>query len=135
MLNTVILDGYVTRKMWRVGPDLFFRLAVYRDPDRPRKEPKNGNGKDSPDYLTIRLRAGVALVSGPLQPGQRIQVHGWLESRHYEETLEEFLKKAQISPEEIGLDANIAVERTTTWICAERIVPLPERNGKRYGKH
>ena len=131
MLNTVILDGYVTRKMWRIGPDLFFRLAVYRDPDRPRKEPEGGNGKDGPDYLTVRLPVGLASLAGRLQPGQRVQVHGWLESRHYEEALEEFAKKAGISPEDIDLDAaSITVRRTTTWVCAERIVPVPEGNGK-----
>lgn len=129
MLNTVHLDGFVTRKRWQIGPDLYFRLAVYRDPDRPRKEAENGKvGKDEPDYITVRLPNGVASLTGRLKAGQRVQVHGWLESRHYEESLEEILEKAGLSPNEIGDQAKVAVRRTTTWVCADRVVVVP--NGK-----
>ena len=128
MLNLVALDGYVTRKIWRVDEEIHFRLAVYRDPDRPPKEAQNGNGVDAPDYFTIRLPAGLTALIGRLEAGQRVQVYGWLESRHYEETLAEFLERAKVDGIKGVNPDEVVVSRTTTWVVAERLVPI--NNGK-----
>ena len=137
MLNQVHIEGYATKKIWQYGGDTFFRLAAYRDPDRPRKESdRNPNERDKPDYVTIKVPASL-LAGLPVQftSGQRVQVHGWLESREYESTLAEFLKDARGS--ELEVDSaqakEIIAHRSTTWITAERIVNIPN-NSRSKGK-
>ena len=131
MLNQVHIEGYATKKIWQYGGDTFFRLAAYRDPDRPRKESdRNPNERDKPDYVTIKVPASL-LAGLPVQftSGQRVQVHGWLESREYESTLAEFLKDAR---SELKIDVaqakKVIAHRSTTWIVAERIVRIPGDN-------
>ncbi len=131
MLNQTHVEGYVTKKIWQYGGDTFFRLAVYRDPDLPRKETgRNSNDRDKPDYVTVKVPASL-LAGLPVQftSGQRIQVHGWLESREYESTLAEFLKDARESELEIdpAQAQRIVAHRSTTWITAARIVSMPDR--------
>jgi len=139
MLNQVHIEGYVTRKQWTYSGNTFFRLATYRDPDRPRKESGSeeaSKGRDQPDYQTVCVPA--MLLSGlPVQfdSGQRVQVHGWLESREYDYTLAEFLGDAQADADaQLEVDPDQAKQmtanRTTTWITAERIVVIPEGSRK-----
>jgi hypothetical protein len=135
MLNQAHIEGYTTKKQWTYSGDRFFRLAVYRDPDRPRKESnrKTTDERDQPDYVTVRLPA--ALLAGlPVQfdPGQRVQVHGWLESREFEYRLDEYLDDAQgpkpeVEPAQAG---KVVAHRATTWITADRIVVVPNNRGK-----
>ncbi len=129
MLNQVHVEGYVTKKIWQYSGDTFFRLAVYRDPDRPRKKTdRNSNERDKPDYITIKVPASL-LAGLPVQfiSGQRVQVHGWLESREYESTLSEFLQDARGPKLEIdsAQAQKVVAHRSTTWITAERIVSIP----------
>jgi hypothetical protein len=85
MLNQVHVEGFVTKKRWQHSGDTFFRLAVYRDPDRERKgQDKAGEGRDRPDYVTVRAPAAVTTLPVEFKGGQRIQIHGWLESREFE---------------------------------------------------
>ena len=130
MLNETHIEGYVTKKQWMYGGDRFMRLAVYRDPDRPRKENDQNSkkgGQDQPDYVTVKLPA--ALIAGmPIEfkPSQRVQVHGWVESRQYEQSLAEFLDSARqdkgqevdVAPE---LSKKIVTFRSSTWVVADRI--------------
>ena len=134
MLNSASVEGYVTKKIWEYDGDQFFRLAMYRDPDRPRKRnPQESEGKrDQPDYATVRV---PATLSDRIKPGQRVQVHGWLESQVQRRTLAEFLATAK-GPA-LDLDQEKAQEISTamdyTRIVADRIVPMPhsERKGKK----
>ena len=126
MLNQVHVEGYVTKKIWQYSGDTFFRLAIYRDPDRPRKEANRGaKERDKPDYITVKVP--VAGLPVHFESGQRVQVHGWLESREYESTLAEFLKDAQGPELELdpALTKKVIDHRSTTWITAERIVSIP----------
>jgi hypothetical protein len=133
MLNQVHVEGYVTKRQWTYSGDTYFRLAAYRDPDRPRKEADRRaideaaerQLRDKPDYVTVRVPA-MLLAGLPVQfqAGQRVQVHGWLESREYNYTLAEFLDDAQgpkLEVDEVQAGQVIA-HRGTTWITAERIV-------------
>ena len=131
MLNQVHIEGFVTRKIWQYGGDTFFRLAVYRDPDRPRKEADRGeNGRDRPDYVTIRVPAALTALPVEFRPGQRIQVHGWLESRQYSQTLAEFLGDCGVTGVQVaGADPDeVSANRGSTWVVAERIVEIPEKS-------
>ena len=129
MLNETHIEGYVTKKQWMYGGDKFMRVAVYRDPDRPRKESDRDSAKerDQPDYVTVKLPA--ALIAGmPIEfrPSQRVQVHGWLASRQYEQSLAEFLDSTRKDKgQEIDVDPELSKKivtfRSSTWVVADRI--------------
>lgn len=119
-MNEVHIEGFITKKQWMYGGDKFFRVAIYRDPDRPRKK-ENGD-REKPDYITVKVPNGGFIQ---LEASHLIQVHGWLESREYEYTLADFLEDADA--EEITVDgdaANAITHRGSTWIVAERLVPV-----------
>ena len=138
MLNQVHVEGFVTKKIWQYSGDTYFRLAVYRDPDRPRKvaEREAPDERDKPDYVTVRVPARLTTMPVEFQSGQRVQVHGWLESREFDQSLAEFLWEAQgpkpkVSKAQAG---KVIAHRGATWIVAERVLTMPERgedNGRR----
>jgi hypothetical protein len=101
MLNTVIIEGYVTSKIWRWGGDLCFRLASYRDAHQPQKPPPPpGSDHDqSADYLTVRVIGGApGGIPVAVHPGQLVRVHGFLGSRPWRRTLTEIVEVAQGQP-------------------------------------
>ena len=103
MINDVVLEGIVVRT-WKYADDLLFRLACYRDPDMPQK-PLNET-QDAADFVTIR-------------------VHGFLQSRDYEESLADFLKDARGAelPVPETLDPSVLrAPRGTTEVIARRIM-------------
>jgi len=126
MLNLVSVEGYLTRRRWRRDGHHFFRLACYRDPDRPRKHQDEGPGRwDRPDYISIKVPPELVVAVVSLQPGQRVRVTGWVESEEYRESLRQFLRRAGVGvPEDLDPD-NITVSRVSTWVVADRIVPVP----------
>lgn len=120
-MNEVHIEGFITKKQWMYGGDKFFRVAIYRDPDRPRKK-ENGGDREKPDYITVKVPNGGLIQ---LEASQLIQIHGWLESREYEYTLADFLEDADA--EEVAVDDDvetITAHRGSTWIVAERLVPV-----------
>lgn len=134
MFNQVHVEGFVTKKIWQRGGDTFFRLAVYRDPDRPRKAAARGKAdeRDKLDYVTIRVPAPLTTLPVAFHSGQLVQVHGWLESREFDYTLAEFLKEAEgpklvVSPHQA---TQATTHRGTTWIVADRILNLPADLGR-----
>ncbi len=74
--------------------DLFFRLAIYRDSDFPAK--KLDLERDAGDYINVRVN-GSAIGLIHIQRGRRLRVHGFLQSKDYRESLEEFISKARKS--------------------------------------
>lgn len=128
MLNQVHVEGYVTKRVWQYDGDTFVRLATYRDQDRPRKK-LNGGGpdeRDQPDYVTVRVPPTAMPIV--FKAGQRIQVHGWLESQSQKFTLADFLEAASGAKPEIDAAQaqEIAAHRDFTRVVAERIVALPK---------
>ena len=89
VLNEVVIEGWFTGKAWHYAGDLFFRLSNYRDRQRPAKP--QVEGREQPDYITIRILAsGVPLA---LQKGALYRIHGYLQSREYKETLGDYVRR------------------------------------------
>jgi hypothetical protein len=84
MINDVVLEGIVV-KTWKYADDLLFRLACYRAPDLPQK-PLN-EIQDAADFVTIRVPKGNLGAPVVVEKNYHIRVHGFLQSRDYEESL------------------------------------------------
>ena len=107
MINEVVLEGIVVREPWKFMDDLFFRMVIYRDSDLPAK--KLDLERDAGDYINVRVNGGAnGLIH--IRRGMRLRVHGFLQSRDYRESLEEFINKARKSKN----CADLAVEVKTS---------------------
>ena len=134
MINEVVLEGIVV-KTWKYADDLLFRLACYRDPDLPQK-PFN-EVQDAADFVTIRVTRGNLGAPVTVEKGGHVRVHGFLQSRDYEESLADFLKDARGAelPVPENLDpVNLRAPRGTTEVIARRIMGL-KRMETRNGSH
>lgn len=131
MINEVILEGIVVRDPWKYADDLFFRLVVYRDRDLPAR--KLDAARDAGDYVNIRLAGGAGGLIH-IQRGMRLRVHGFLQSRDYRESLEDFSGKARKGTNcaDLILDIQgcelkpnqILVDRNLVEVIARRIIVL-----------
>jgi hypothetical protein len=128
MLNEVQIEGIIARDPWTYDRDLFFRIASYRDADMPAK-PDLTPGRDEPDYVNVRVPGGVTSLMTPTR-GDRVRIHGFLQSRDFKESLEGFMRKAStkgsvdVEPEEAR---GIKIDRNTVEVVASRVVRLEER--------
>jgi hypothetical protein len=131
MINTVILEGLVVRA-WTLADDRFYRIASYRDPGLPPK-PRNAE-QDAADFMTVRVPKGS--LGGPvsLEVEDLVRVHGFVQSRDYEETLADFAHEAK-GPRLKLLDDYDAQalrrSRVATEIVAQAIVLLEKVSAKR----
>jgi hypothetical protein len=129
MINEVVLEGIVV-KTWKYAEDLLFRIACYRDPDLPSKS--LSDVQDAADFVTIRVLKGNLGAPVVLEKGVYVRVHGFLQSRDYEESLSDFLKDARGAelPVPESLDPNnLRAPRGTTEVIARRI--MSQRNGSK----
>ena len=94
MLNEIHVEGVVTGRRWRYNDAEFVRLAVYPDAGRSMKRAAE-DGREPPDYITLRCEGSHALAVGGLQEGDRIRAVGMLTSRDYDISLENFASKAR----------------------------------------
>lgn len=132
MINEVILEGIVVREPWKYTDDLFFRLGVYRDSDMPAK--KLDAERDSGDYVNVRVCGGAnGLIQ--IHRGMRLRVHGFIQSRDFKESLEEFLEKAhkqsnnEFQVEATGLKPNqVQIDRNAVEIVARRLIVMDNGN-------
>ena len=132
MINEVILEGIVVREPWKYTDDLFFRLGVYRDSDMPAK--KLDAERDSGDYVNVRVSGGAnGLIQ--IHRGMRLRVHGFIQSRDFKESLEEFLEKAhkqsnnEFQVESTGLKPNqVQIDRNAIEIVARRLIVMDNGN-------
>ncbi|HEY9075137.1 MAG TPA: hypothetical protein VIO61_01245 [Anaerolineaceae bacterium] len=132
MINEVILEGIVVREPWKYTDDLFFRLGVYRDSDMPAK--KLDAERDSGDYVNVRVSGGAnGLIQ--IHRGMRLRVHGFIQSRDFKESLEEFLEKAhkqsnnEFQVEATGLKTNqVQIDRNAIEIVARRLIVMDNGN-------
>ena len=131
MINDVVLEGIVVRDPWKFMDDLFFRLVIYRDSDLPAK--KLDLEHDAGDYINIRLNGGAnGLIQ--IRRGMRLRVHGFIQSRDYRESLEEFINKARKSRNSSELEIKIQgselkqnqilIDRNVVEAVARRIIVL-----------
>ena len=129
MINEVVLEGIVV-KTWKYAEDLLFRIACYRDPDLPSKS--LNDVQDAADFVTIRVLKGNLGAPVVVEKGVHVRVHGFLQSRDYEESLTDFLKDARGAelPVPESLDPNnLRAPRGTTEVIARRI--MSQRNGSK----
>ena len=129
MINEVVLEGIVV-KTWKYAEDLLFRIACYRDPDLPSKS--LNDVQDAADFVTIRVLKGNLGAPVVVEKGVHVRVHGFLQSRDYEESLSDFLKDARGAdlPVPESLDPNeLRAPRGTTEVIARRI--MNQRNGSK----
>lgn len=129
MINEVVLEGIVV-KTWKYADDLLFRIACYRDPDLPSKS--LNDLQDAADFVTIRVLKGNLGAPVVVEKGIHVRVHGFLQSRDYEESLSDFLKDARGAelPVPENLDPNeLRAPRGTTEVIARRI--MSQRNGSK----
>ena len=132
MINEVILEGIVVREPWKYTDDLFFRLGVYRDSDMPAK--KLDAERDSGDYVNVRVSGGAnGLIQ--IHRGMRLRVHGFIQSRDFKESLDEFLEKAhkqsnnEFQVEATGLKPNqVQIDRNAIEIVARRLIVMDNGN-------
>ncbi len=117
-MNEVHLSGQIKR-IWTYSDNLYLRLSVRRDPGRPKRSPREGGAYD---YVTVVFPDGKDQLH--FTPGQRLTIHGWLQSRDFDESLADFLKRAGASLP--GIPDGIVVHRTVTEIVAERWRVLKE---------
>jgi hypothetical protein len=132
LINEVILEGIVVREPWKYTDDLFFRLGVYRDSDMPAK--KLDAERDGGDYVNVRVSGGAnGLIQ--IHRGMRLRVHGFIQSRDFKESLEEFLEKAhkqsnnEFQVEATGLKPNqVQIDRNAIEIVARRLIVMDNGN-------
>lgn len=131
MINDVVLEGIVVRDPWKFMDDLFFRLVIYRDSDLPAK--KLDLERDAGDYINVRVNGGAnGLIH--IRRSMRLRVHGFLQSRDFRESLEEFINKARKSKNCADLSVDIKacdlkqnqvfIDRNVVEAVARRIIVL-----------
>lgn len=135
MLNEIMIEGIVARETWTYDKDSFFRIACYRDTDRPAKVEAETN-REAPDYVTIRVIGGASKMIAP-RKGQVIRVYGYLGSREYKESVLDFIKKAkkkfsipEINPQTDAAKtaiSNALIERSALEVVALKIIALDEQ--------
>ncbi|PKN90777.1 MAG: hypothetical protein CVU44_22990 [Chloroflexi bacterium HGW-Chloroflexi-6] len=136
MLNEVQIEGIIAKEPWKYDRDLFFRVASYRDADMPAK-PDITPGRDEPDYINVRVPGGATSLMTATR-GDRVRVHGFLQSRDFKESLTEFLGKARKNGETPDVDDSdkIKIDRGILEVVAQRVVRMeaPPRRGKSTGE-
>ena len=117
-MNEVHVRGQIKTQPWRYDGNLYARVSVRRDGDRPRRSTIQGG---SFDYVTVMFPDGVAHGLN-VHKDQIISVHGWLQSRDVPETLADFLKRSNGKARDINIEQqeDITVHRSITEIVADR---------------
>ena len=134
MINEAIVEGYIARLSGRPGTwkwkrDTLFRLEVRRDPNRSVKA--QTDSRDEPDLITVRLPAD-RFAGLPFAPdsSKKIRVHGFLQSREYQETLAAFLSRANGLTSQVSVSDEVLQQvthnRVTTELVAERLLQLDD---------
>ena len=131
MVNEVVIEGYIASEAWQIDEDTLFRLVSVRDPNRPAKQ--TADSRETSDYVTVRLPASkFAGIPLTLAVSRRIRVHGFLQSREYQESLHAFLRHANGLTNQVSVSTDVARQvthnRGTTEVVVERILDLGDDN-------
>jgi len=116
-MNEIHLTGQI-KQVWEYNDNLYCRLSVKRTPGRPKRGAKAGGPFD---YVTVVFPDGKQQYH--FEPGQYLTVHGWLQSRDFDETLRDFLKRTK-NANDLEVSAKllqrISVHRSVAEVVAER---------------
>jgi len=116
-LNRTQVSGVVQR-IWDYGEDIFVRLEFVPDEDRP------------PRYITLKIPGGM--IDGQfvsIQPGELIQVEGYLADAPYTESIQEFFRDAKAKAFYADTDnaaewEQIEIERVGTQIVVTTLASI-----------
>ena len=126
-MNEVHLSGQIKR-VWTYNDNLYVRISVRRDPGRPKRPPKDGGPYD---YVTVAFIDGKRQLH--FEEGQFLTVHGWIQSRDFDETLADFLKRAE-GADDLNVSKNqlrqVFVHRSVIEVVVERWTIDAGGNGK-----
>ncbi len=116
MLNTVTIEGIVTAKDERLH---VARLAVYRDDNKRFR----ADGREMPDYVSVRYGGNRG---DDLQVGNRVLVHGFIQSRDFQESLARILERVGLElPNDLKEKVNgMSLPRVATEVVAEKIIRI-----------
>ena len=89
-MNEVHIQGQVKTAPWSYSNNLYVRISLRRDNQRPLRGAGDGGNFD---YVTVMIPGG-AQQGIELRRGQTLSVHGWLQSRDVHESLSEFVNRA-----------------------------------------
>jgi len=106
-MNEVHLFGQIKR-VWTYDDNLYVRISIRRSPGRPKRSSQEGGPYD---YVTVLFPDGKHRLS--FEPGQHLTVHGWLQSRDFDEPLRDFLKRADTKNIKDAVDIPIEQQRNT----------------------
>ncbi len=103
-MNQGVLERIVVREPWNFLDDLFLWLVVYRDSNLPAN--KLYPERDAGPHINIQVNGGAnGLIH--IRRGMQLRVHGFLQSRDYRKSLEEFISNARKSKNCANLAINI----------------------------
>jgi hypothetical protein len=89
-MNEIHITG-IAKHTWSYDGNLFVRVSVARDGQRPARSPEQGG---SYDYLTVMMPGGAS-QGLHIERGQRITAHGWMQSRDIHESLADLHRRAK----------------------------------------
>ena len=120
-MNEVHIRGQVKTAPWSYSNNLYIRLSLRRDNQRPLRGAGDGGNFD---YVTVMIPGG-ALQGIELRRGQTLSVHGWLQSRDVHESLSEFVNRATSTAkaviEQLPARADeVEVHRSIVEVVADR---------------
>ena len=115
-MNEIHISG-VAKHSWQYDGNLFVRVSVARDGQRPSRSPEQGG---SYDYVTVMMPGG-ATQGLRIERGQRLTAHGWVQSRDIHENLADLHRRAagEEAPGNGHLDG-LTIHRSVHEIVAER---------------
>jgi hypothetical protein len=128
----VEIEGFVTSQ-WKFQNNRFVRIACYRYNYQPQKN--SPDGREVPDYVTLCFPNAVELMA-EFSKGTKLHVVGFLESSDYNESLAEFLEKAEKEKTLNGVNVettggspkDIFVKRSGTVVVVEHVAVVGHKD-------
>jgi hypothetical protein len=140
MLNESHVEGVIASK-WSYSEVEFVRIAVYPDAGRKARR-ADVQGRETPDYVTLRCEGGHALAAASLREGDRVRVAGLLTSREYDIFLDAFARKARGDEKAVvelrdlagRLGRDVALPHVINEVIVERLIVVETAGERQAGR-